>query len=70
MPQPITAFDQDEHGHWRAVLACGHRQHVRHEPPLMSRPWVLTAEGRASKLGYPLDCRQCDRRDPPREMPE
>jgi hypothetical protein len=60
MQQPIVGFDQDELGDWRAILACGHRQHVRHNPPFVERPWVLTAEGRARFLGHALDCRRCD----------
>src|SRR5688572_14326000 len=35
-------FDRDDEHHWRAILACGHRQHVRHDPPLTTRDWVLT----------------------------
>jgi hypothetical protein len=60
MKRKITGFNQDEHGDWRAELDCGHCQHVRHQPPLISRPWVLTEEGRASRLGYELDCKRCD----------
>jgi hypothetical protein len=60
MKQPITGFHQDEELHWVADLVCGHTQHVRHDPPWQSRPWVVTAEGRASKLGQLLDCRKCD----------
>lgn len=60
MEQPIVGFDQDEFGDWRAILACGHRQHVRHNPPLVERPWVLTEEGRRGFLGHRLDCRWCD----------
>jgi len=60
MKQKITGFNQDEHGDWRAELDCGHCQHVRHRPPLISRPWVLTEEGRASRLGFELDCKRCD----------
>jgi hypothetical protein len=60
MKQRIVGFDQDEEGVWRAVLACGHKQHVRHNPPLVNRPWVLTEEGRRSFLGYELDCKVCD----------
>ena len=26
---------------------CGHRQHVRHNPPFVTRPWTVTAAGRA-----------------------
>ena len=60
MQQVIVGYDQDEVGDWRAILACGHRQHVRHNPPLVERPWVLTGEGRSRFVGYPLECRLCD----------
>ena len=60
MLQPITHFELDDEQHWRAILACGHRQHVRHEPPLMTRLWVLTAEGRAGMIGNKLNCLHCD----------
>jgi hypothetical protein len=60
MKQPITGWRQDEIGDWVALLACGHGQHVRHEPPLTFRPWVLSEAGRASFLGFPLDCKGCD----------
>ena len=57
--RPIVGFHQDADGDWVAELACGHGQHVRHAPPLQSRPWVLRAEGRASRLGEPLPCMRC-----------
>lgn len=60
MKQPIVGFHQDEVGDWVADLACGHTQHVRHNPPFSSRPWVLTAEGRQRFLGFVLDCKLCD----------
>jgi hypothetical protein len=60
MRQKIIGFEQDEIGDWRAVLACGHRQHVRHNPPLADRAWVLTEPGRERFLGYELDCKLCD----------
>jgi hypothetical protein len=60
MKQPIIAYHQDEEGHWVAELACGHNQHVRHHPPLVSRPWVTTEMGRKSLLGYELNCKKCD----------
>src|SRR5690349_7654797 len=44
MKRKITGFDKDDENHWRAILECGHPQHVRHDPPLSSRPWVLTEE--------------------------
>lgn len=64
MNQPITGFDRDDEGHWRAMLACGHYQHVRHDPPLIKREWVLTEEGRASRIGSELKCKKCDEETP------
>jgi hypothetical protein len=60
MKQPIAGFHLDEENHWVADLACGHKQHVRHDPPWMERPWVITPEGRASRLGMELNCKRCD----------
>ena len=60
MQQKITGFHLDEEQHWVAELACGHNQHVRHNPPWVSRPWVTTPEGRARMLGHELSCRKCD----------
>jgi uncharacterized protein DUF3565 len=67
MKQKIVGFDQDDEHHWRAILECGHRQHLRHDPPMTTRPWVLTEAGRASRLGYQLDCKRCDE-TPPQEF--
>ncbi|HEY9225532.1 MAG TPA: DUF3565 domain-containing protein [Gemmatimonadaceae bacterium] len=61
MKQPIIGYHLDDEGHWVADLACGHSQHVRHDPPMQSRPWVLTPEGRAQHLGTTLNCVLCDR---------
>jgi len=60
MKQAIIGFHQDEQGDWIADLACGHAQHVRHQPPLTSRPWVLTEAGRRSHLGQQLNCLKCE----------
>ena len=60
MKRKIVAFHQDEHADWVADLACGHAQHVRHQPPWQQRPWVITAEGRRSRLGVELECKKCD----------
>jgi tellurite methyltransferase len=60
MNRAITGFTTDDLGDWVALLGCGHRQHVRHDPPLVERPWVLSAEGRAARLGESLDCVRCD----------
>lgn len=60
MKQPITGYHTDVEGDWVAELACGHVQHVRHKPPWIERPWVVTPEGRASMLGFELACKKCD----------
>ena len=58
-PRRIVGFGQDDEGHWVAQLECGHTQHVRHDPPLVQRPWVLTEEGRRQRLGLSLACAKC-----------
>lgn len=60
MRQKITGFHLDAEDHWVADLECGHRQHMRHDPPWTVRPWVLTEEGRRSRLGVELECKRCD----------
>ena len=60
MKQGIEGYHLDDEGHWVAELTCGHFQHVRHNPPMVSRPWVLTKEGRKNMLGYKLECIKCD----------
>lgn len=68
MRRCITGFHQDHEQHWVAELECGHNQHVRHTPPWINRPWVITAEGRAEKIGAVLACKKCDG-DAPRDFP-
>lgn len=60
MQQAIVGFHLDEEGHYVADLACGHGQHVRHDPPWQNRPWVLTEQGRKEKLGVMLECKKCE----------
>ncbi|HXH13790.1 MAG TPA: DUF3565 domain-containing protein [Alphaproteobacteria bacterium] len=60
MERRIVGFHQDDQGDWVAELECGHGQHVRHQPPWIERPWVLTPDGRQRRLGQILHCRSCD----------
>lgn len=60
MRQAIVGFHRDDENHWVARLACGHNQHVRHDPPWVNRPWVITETGRAGRLGQTLECLKCD----------
>lgn len=59
IPRAIVGYHRDEEGHWVAELACGHGQHVRHDPPWQNRPWTQTPEGRRARLGEQLYCRKC-----------
>jgi tellurite resistance-related uncharacterized protein len=58
-------FHADADGAWVAELSCRHGQHVRHQPPFRERPWVTTAEGRASRIGSAIECPLCDRTELP-----
>ncbi|MBM3223562.1 MAG: DUF3565 domain-containing protein [Candidatus Tectomicrobia bacterium] len=60
MQRSIIGFHQDELQDWVADLDCGHKQHVRHDPPWLNRPWVVSFEGRQRYLGQQLDCKHCD----------
>ena len=60
MEQAIEGYHLDEERHWVAELSCGHFQHVRHDPPWVDRPWVVSEQGRCDKLGFSLECKKCD----------
>jgi tellurite methyltransferase len=55
----IASFHRDPEGHWVAGLACGHSQHMRHRPPMESRPWVESEAERAKKIGAEIECPLC-----------
>jgi hypothetical protein len=65
MNQAIAGYHLDEANDWVAELACGHFQHVRHNPPWTNRPWVISEAGRQSHLGHLLSCKKCDENLPP-----
>jgi tellurite methyltransferase len=60
MLRAICGFHRDAEGAWVAELACGHAQHVRHNPPWQQRAWVNDDDGRRAKLGAELDCLYCN----------
>lgn len=64
MRQPITGYHKDEDNDWVAELLCGHFQHVRHNPPFVSRPWVVNEVERDSMVGSELKCKKCDSGEP------
>jgi len=59
----IVEFIQDDEGHWVALLECGHKQHVRHDPPWQNRPWVISVQGRQQHIGRRLTCKACGDRE-------
>ncbi|WP_432455144.1 MULTISPECIES: DUF3565 domain-containing protein [unclassified Agarivorans] len=59
MDQVIVGFHLDEQQHWIAKLACGHSQHLRHQPPWQNRAWVFDHHARLSRLGQTLYCTKC-----------
>lgn len=61
----IVGFHLDDEKQWVAQLECGHNQHVRHNPPWVNRPWVVSEEGRSAALGQTLDCSKCVSGAPP-----
>ena len=65
MRRRCVGFHQDDDGDWVAELECLHGQHQRHQPPFQDRAWVLSEEGRASRIGADFDCPLCDRAEPP-----
>ncbi|MDF1743650.1 MAG: DUF3565 domain-containing protein [Gimesia sp.] len=69
MLQPIIGYHTDEQGHWVAQLNCGHNQHVRHDPPEVTREWVTTQQARDSMLGHLLECKKCDESAPKDQRP-
>jgi tellurite resistance-related uncharacterized protein len=64
----IVGFSQDDAGDWVAALDCFHRQHVRHDPPFRSVPWVLDDAARSGRVGAALDCPLCDRAELPDDL--
>lgn len=65
MLRRIITFDRDEEHQWLAALDRSHFEHMRHDPPLRTRNWTLTAGGRDSRIGLEIDCRKCDEAVPP-----
>ncbi|MEY4588552.1 MAG: hypothetical protein RL497_628 [Pseudomonadota bacterium] len=70
MQQAIVGYHQDAEAHWVAQLACGHNQHVRHNPPWSERLWVTHSAGRHAHLGQHLNCVKCDQQMPPDPRPD
>ncbi|MEW6153579.1 MAG: DUF3565 domain-containing protein [Actinomycetota bacterium] len=68
MVRTIVGFRPADGDGWVAELSCLHTQHVRHRPPFQLREWVLTEEGRADRVGSPIECPLCDRAELPADL--
>ena len=55
----VLDLRQDQEQHWVAVLACGHTQHLRHQPPWQNRHWLLDPQQRNAIIGQPFVCGWC-----------
>jgi hypothetical protein len=55
----VTGFRKDDAGDWIADLDCGHKRHVRHNPPWVNHAWIISPDGRAAFLGNEIDCGEC-----------
>ena len=65
MNRLIASYVRDDADDLVAVLDCGHRQHMRHRPPFINRPWTETESGREAMLGTAVNCPACDRMEWP-----
>lgn len=61
MQRSIADYRSDDAGDIVAILDCGHGRHLRHRPPMSSRPWVADEAARRARIGTTLDCLKCDR---------
>ena len=64
MKRRFLGFSEEDEGDWRAKLECGCFLPVLHEPPLITRKWVLSNEGRNGKLGAQIKCKKCNEDTP------
>lgn len=62
MEREILGFEQDDQGDWRARLDCGHKRHLRHDPPRESRPELLQEQSRQAAVGGLIFCGRCAQR--------
>ena len=60
MGRRIAGFYQGEESFWVAELECGHKQHVRHNPPMTLSHWVNDEKGRKERVGTFLLCKVFD----------
>lgn len=65
VPRRMLGFDLDAGGDWVAALACGHRRHIRHRPPLADYPWIGDPDARAARVGADIECERCGRGELP-----
>lgn len=62
MERTILEFEIDEEGDWRVLLDCGHKRHLRHEPPREIRPELADPQARESAVGKSINCGRCQQR--------
>jgi len=65
MLRNIVSFDTDEDGEWQVRLDCGHRRHLRHDPPRETRPDLADPASREAAIGQKIECGRCRQRTIP-----
>ena len=68
VPRKIVHLEIDGPSALIASLACGHRRHIRHQPPTSLYPWVLDETARQAKLGQDIECLRCIELEPPENL--
>lgn len=68
MQRRILEFEKDEDGDWRVLLDCGHKRHLRHDPPRETRPDLSEPRARESAIGQTIECGRCMQRLLPEGM--
>ena len=62
MNRKILSFEIDQDHEWRVILDCGHRRHLRHDPPRETRPQLDNPEARQAVIGRRIECGRCTQR--------
>lgn len=62
MKRTILAFEQDDDKEWRVILSCGHKRHLRHDPPRERRPQLHDPQTRDQAIGGLIECGRCAQR--------
>lgn len=55
----ILSIEEETNEEFVASLSCGHKRHLRHDPPRETRPRLLDSQEREAIIGTQIDCGRC-----------